>query len=715
MRLNQPKWLWGTPSYLDWNNPSTGKSPVVVQVNRVDLLSIWSWVLLWGLADSYLGRELAYLTLPCWLHICDRCIFFADNFLWHGVYTVDEKSASVNQLAQPSSGSIVAVQPSKTTTPPSLVSVDRDTTGQNFIFVLKRTGGPSRANVDEAHFQLRITISCRLGSGWWHQSWKIQKIVVAKKNESLLSPTTKRSTILDLATSSSLVEMTWVHSLQGGAAGLKPLGLPGPSFPSAKVRQHCCIRRRKGCFRKDADEKGTTTSLSLKWQGNGSRVPSIETWRWMMRRHGGASSPPRPSNESESRIVFWPLLPLERTRFSNIYASYKTESVEKCIKCRSLTVNLAFESGSFWSWLGKCLGRPVHVVVWARPNDGLTNQTPLPPFPTDDHPGVHTHTHIYYYDLYLSSYDHTIQPPTNIMTYYTNYQSKPGNNDVICGRGGLSNNHPGNGLFRRLVQANKQHYNEAVSAQHRQMLAYSIAAAVHNISGRFVQKDDSPASGGWIEIHLDEAAKKILQALWDAQHSHSSSAKKNLPDGRPSSSMLVVPSWKDNISFSSTVSTEQEKDSSSSRNRSSLRTSFQVAQALFDVADEVLSSSTTKNHFAIDTDEDEWEPIKLADIVPSRSPLMYVPTQTSSSPQNWSCNSGYYAEDEESPVRYAPPSAAEAPVLHRYSSTSLSLDDVMDLCLESYVTDDDDDDEEMLFTDELQMWMRCSRTSIMIK
>jgi len=213
----------------------------------------------------------------------------------------------------------------------------------------------------------------------------------------------------------------------------------------------------------------------------------------------------------------------------------------------------------------------------------------------------------------------------------TNRNSQPQDIDVICGRGALSNNHPGNRLFRRLVQANKEVYNEA-SAQQREMLVRSIAAAVHNVGGRFVRKDKtSKSSCQWREIHSDEAATKILQALRDTQPIHFSTAQNDSnqkPDSCHSSSMLVVaPSWKDGLSISSTtVSTtteeeEKENDSSSHPCQSSLGTSFQVAQAFFDVADEVLSlSTTTTTHSTTDKEEDIWAPIQLGDIMSSLSP-----------------------------------------------------------------------------------------------
>ena len=85
----------------------------------------------------------------------------------------------------------------------------------------------------------------------------------------------------------------------------------------------------------------------------------------------------------------------------------------------------------------------------------------------------------------------------------------PKNNDVLCGRGGLSNKHPGNRLFRRLVNSNKQLYKNTSNPVHKQMLATSIIQAIQKRGGRFVRKDGKQ----WVPISPRESFVKTSQAL----------------------------------------------------------------------------------------------------------------------------------------------------------------------------------------------------------
>jgi len=252
------------------------------------------------------------------------------------------------------------------------------------------------------------------------------------------------------------------------------------------------------------------------------------------------------------------------------------------------------------------------------------------------------------------------------MTKQTN--RKPQNNDVVCGRGGLSNNHPGNRLFRRLVQANKELYKEAVSVDHKQMLIFSIGAAVHNVGGRFVQKEDS---GQWIQISSDQAVAKIVQALRDTQQTHSSLQSET--NETPNNYRPHGPSSKDGMPIPPTVSIEHENRSSfrgskygmpissagsieyekcSSLHGSPFHTSAQVAQLLFNVADEVLASSGCQS--STDPDDDECEPIQIEDIVPSL-PQPYMP------PRRLRPKSGCSMTIEKMSFRYKGPSRPQRP------------------------------------------------------
>lgn len=98
--------------------------------------------------------------------------------------------------------------------------------------------------------------------------------------------------------------------------------------------------------------------------------------------------------------------------------------------------------------------------------------------------------------------------------------------DVLCGRGGLSNNHPGNHVFRRIVNQNRAIYRACEKGSHKQFMVISIINAIRRNGGRFIQQKKG---GIWEEITIQKAMTKTSQALreQDNQGSTASSTKKN--------------------------------------------------------------------------------------------------------------------------------------------------------------------------------------------
>ena len=84
-------------------------------------------------------------------------------------------------------------------------------------------------------------------------------------------------------------------------------------------------------------------------------------------------------------------------------------------------------------------------------------------------------------------------------------------NDVLCGRGGLANKHPGNHLFRRVVNANKDLYQSCQKKSHKYFFAISIIDAVEFQGGRFLRRDDK--LGKWVTISRKDKMYKTSQAL----------------------------------------------------------------------------------------------------------------------------------------------------------------------------------------------------------
>ncbi|KAL7541799.1 LOW QUALITY PROTEIN: hypothetical protein ACHAWF_007022 [Thalassiosira exigua] len=88
--------------------------------------------------------------------------------------------------------------------------------------------------------------------------------------------------------------------------------------------------------------------------------------------------------------------------------------------------------------------------------------------------------------------------------------SMPHANDVLCGRGGGSNNHPGNESFRELV--NEFPYVNCPKRE-KPLIARRIVEAVRNQTppGRFLSKDSR--TGLWNDIGDGKAREKTSQAL----------------------------------------------------------------------------------------------------------------------------------------------------------------------------------------------------------
>jgi hypothetical protein len=82
-------------------------------------------------------------------------------------------------------------------------------------------------------------------------------------------------------------------------------------------------------------------------------------------------------------------------------------------------------------------------------------------------------------------------------------------NDVLRGRGGLSNNHPGNRLFRRLIQHNRSFYQNLENPTQKQLLVYSIVAAIEGKGGRFLRMHN----GKWVQASLNSVRREVGKGL----------------------------------------------------------------------------------------------------------------------------------------------------------------------------------------------------------
>mgnify|MGYP005847732715 CR=1 FL=1 len=82
--------------------------------------------------------------------------------------------------------------------------------------------------------------------------------------------------------------------------------------------------------------------------------------------------------------------------------------------------------------------------------------------------------------------------------------------DVLCGRGGATNNNAGNVRFRDIVASKQLVYLDAKKKEKR-LIALDCVNEVKSLGGRFLKKDDK--TGSWIEVPKAKTVTKASQAL----------------------------------------------------------------------------------------------------------------------------------------------------------------------------------------------------------
>ena len=107
----------------------------------------------------------------------------------------------------------------------------------------------------------------------------------------------------------------------------------------------------------------------------------------------------------------------------------------------------------------------------------------------------------------------TPDPSSKHADYLNEGVKDPRPNDVLCGRGGSINSHPGNERFRQLVDKRKRVYLTARFKREKRLIASSIVSEIRALDppGRFLQQDK--ASGLWKDIGDEKARDKTSQAL----------------------------------------------------------------------------------------------------------------------------------------------------------------------------------------------------------
>lgn len=132
----------------------------------------------------------------------------------------------------------------------------------------------------------------------------------------------------------------------------------------------------------------------------------------------------------------------------------------------------------------------------------------------------------------------------------------PHPHDVLCGRGGGTNNHVGNSHWRMLVAANKQLY-VTLPKRQKMLLSRSIVNAVRsqNPPGRFLQKDAK--SELWYDVGDQRAQEKTSQALREGAPDI---RQKLATDPAPSGEVSTTESTKESTSSPVPAPKRKQKD-----------------------------------------------------------------------------------------------------------------------------------------------------------
>jgi hypothetical protein len=80
--------------------------------------------------------------------------------------------------------------------------------------------------------------------------------------------------------------------------------------------------------------------------------------------------------------------------------------------------------------------------------------------------------------------------------------------DVLMGRGGITNSHPGNKIYRTHVTMRKEQYSAAPKLK-KAFVAKLVTDEIYHSGGRFLLEKQ----GRWVEISPDKAREKTCQAL----------------------------------------------------------------------------------------------------------------------------------------------------------------------------------------------------------
>ena len=99
---------------------------------------------------------------------------------------------------------------------------------------------------------------------------------------------------------------------------------------------------------------------------------------------------------------------------------------------------------------------------------------------------------------------------------------EPTDNDVLQGRGGRSNHHPGNNRYRDEVERRQDWYKKTEDKDEKTSISEALVLYVQSYGGNFLEKDDN----GWYVIDDVVARRKTSQALREDKDPEKRKAKR---------------------------------------------------------------------------------------------------------------------------------------------------------------------------------------------
>jgi len=98
----------------------------------------------------------------------------------------------------------------------------------------------------------------------------------------------------------------------------------------------------------------------------------------------------------------------------------------------------------------------------------------------------------------------------------------PTQKDILFGRGWPKMSHPGNAIFRNVIETRLEEYNDARSKREKTMIAWSIVCDLKEIGSRFLKQEKC---GWWIQVSNEVARQKVSIGLRDVRKARVKTAK----------------------------------------------------------------------------------------------------------------------------------------------------------------------------------------------